>query len=134
MQKQWPLGAGIVIVRRCDDSWKVLGLKLGSLYDLPKGQMDPGEDTLTTAIRETKEEANITDINFAWGKQTLKLDHLTFYLASTKQDGEIKKNPKTGIQEHDSIKWMAWDEIEQAVFDYLQPAISWARKIVEGNC
>ena len=133
MQKQWPLGAGIVIVRRCNDSWEVLGLKLGSLYDLPKGQMDPGENTLSTAVRETREEASITDIDFIWGKQTLKLEHLTFYIAATSQDGKVKKNPKTSIQEHDSIKWMTWDEIEKVVFHYLRPAISWAKKIVEEN-
>ena len=35
--------AGIVVVRRFPSGWKILGLKLGGEYDLPKGKIDPGE-------------------------------------------------------------------------------------------
>ena len=36
-------------------------------WDFVKGKMEDGEDTKTTALRETKEETGITDIDFCEG-------------------------------------------------------------------
>ena len=90
---QKPPGAGIVIVREFSDGWKVLGLKLYGKYDLPKGKLDQNESTIEAAIRETREESNITQLDFKWGTGTLVLDCLTIYVASTNQECQIQKNP-----------------------------------------
>ena len=59
-----PPGAGVVVVKRIDEEWKVLGLRLYGKYDIPKGGIEEGEDTFSTALRETLEEADISELNF----------------------------------------------------------------------
>ena len=123
-------GAGIVIVRKFNEEYKVLGLRLFGKYDLPKGCIEDGEDPLTTAIRETEEEASITDIQFNWGHKTYQTGPITIYLAETCQDPAIVKNPETGIYEHHGTKWMTWEEAETDLYTYLRGAATWAKNII----
>ena len=63
------IGAGIVVVRKIDGEYKVLGLWSRGGYDIPKGHVEEGEGVFDTAIRETEEEASITDLYFKWGNK-----------------------------------------------------------------
>ena len=126
-------GAGIVVVKKFDDEWKVLGLTIDGEYDIPKGRMEEGEDTLSTAMRETVEESSISNLNFDWDLDAFSAGHVTIYLASTTQDPEIVENPETGKKEHDSAEWMEWDDMISGVYGYLKPAILWAREKVESS-
>lgn len=123
-------GAGIVVVRKFDNEWKVLGLRLGSEFDLPKGKTDPGEDAFQTAVRETREEASITDLDFKWGKKSTSIKHLTFFIAQTSQDPVIAKNQESGIFEHDEAVWMDFKDLKSKVYGYLVPIVNWAESIV----
>lgn len=123
-------GAGIVVVRKFDHEYKVLGLRLFGRYDLPKGKMEPGEDAITTAIRETKEEACISDLQFNWGMDTYQTGPITIFIAETLQDPKIIKNPESGIFEHHGTKWLTWEEAESSLYVYLRGAIPWAKSIV----
>ena len=123
-------GAGIVVVRKFGEEYKVLGLRLFGRYDLPKGKIEDGEDALTTAIRETEEEASITDIDFKWGYQTYQTGPVTIYIAETCQDPKIIKNPETGIYEHHGIKWLTWKEAEASLYTYLRGAATWAKNVI----
>ena len=123
-------GAGIVVVRKFDDKWKVLGLKIDGKYDLPKGKMEKGESHLQTALRETEEESGISDLDFKWGKQQTAIDHLTFFVAQTTQDAYIPQNPESGIYEHDEAIWMSFKKIKSKVHGFLSPVIDWAESIV----
>ena len=58
----------MVVVRRADDGWRVLLLRVYNYWDCPKGLVEPGEDPLTTARREVREETTIADLDFAWGE------------------------------------------------------------------
>ena len=124
-------GAGIVVVRNFADGWKVLILKTGRGFDLPKGGSDPGEPYLETALRETYEETGIYDIEFSWGTTFIPLDNLRFYLARTEQDAIIRANPETGEFEHISAVWTDWDSATENIYPYLVPAITWAKQKVE---
>ena len=130
--KKIPPGAGIVVVRQFDQGWRVLGLILDDLIDIPKGVIEPDEKPLQTAIRETLEEAGLSQINFEWGTEPLVVDQLTCYVASTQQDPIIIQNPKTGIYEHQGFAWLTWEEMLGDCYPYLQPAVGWARDVVEG--
>lgn len=127
--------AGIVVVRRFPEGWKILGLRLGGEYDLPKGKLDPGESIFDCAIRETYEEAGLTadDLLFTWGDIHKKIKHIMFFLAETNSDPRVLRNPKTGICEHDSADWLEWDKIEKTCYPYLSEVVCWARKVVEGE-
>jgi len=130
--KNIPPGAGIVVVRQFDQGWRVLGLILNDLIDIPKGVIEPDEKPLQTAARETMEEAGLSQINFEWGTAPFVVDQLTCYVASTQQDPIIIQNPETGIYEHQGFAWLTWEEMLVDCYPYLQPAVGWARDVVEG--
>ena len=64
------LSAGVVVVRRTDDGWRVLLLRVYNYWDFPKGVVEPGEDALTAARREVREETTIDDLEFAGAKRS----------------------------------------------------------------
>jgi len=60
--------AGIVLFRKEDSKNLFLLLHYPSgHWDFVKGKMEKGETTHETAVRETKEETGITDVNFLDG-------------------------------------------------------------------
>jgi bis(5'-nucleosidyl)-tetraphosphatase len=119
------------VVRFIDNNYKVLGLWARGGYDIPKGHVEDGEDFLQTAIRETQEESSITDLQFRWGQKPIIVDQLKVYLAETNQAGEVVANEHSGILEHEHLKWMDWDEMYEKTYDYLRPAVLWAKESVE---
>jgi 8-oxo-dGTP pyrophosphatase MutT (NUDIX family) len=123
-------GAGIVVVRVVDKEYKVLGLWARGGYDIPKGHVEDGEGFFETALRETEEESNITELHFKWGYNYIKTDRLRVYLAETKQEGKIVRNKESGILEHEHLKWLDWDEMMEKTYDYVKPAILWAKEKV----
>jgi len=62
------LSAGVVVVRQSAEGWRFLLLRAFSHWDFPKGMVEAGEEPLTAAIREVREESAITDLEFAWGE------------------------------------------------------------------
>tara|TARA_Y100000034_G_scaffold119168_1_gene160658 strand:+ start:258 stop:713 length:456 start_codon:yes stop_codon:yes gene_type:complete len=128
-----PPGAGIVVVKDFDGEWKVLALSLRGLYDIPKGIIEPDEDALSAAMRETVEEASISNLDFKWDLDSFKASQVTVYVAATTQDPSVTKNPETGILEHDSAQWVEWDDMLSKVYGYLKPAVLWAREKVESS-
>ena len=135
-EKQRRPGAGFVVLRKFDDGWKVLGLRFYSTYDLPKGGVDRVDEPLIDAAkRECFEECDISveDSEMPWQELSLKLRHLTLYIAVTNKDPKLKKNPKTGIVEHHGIKWLDLDTDHDKFHPYLQPAVIWARDILKST-
>jgi len=128
-----PLGAGIIIIKEFSQRWKVLALVCydGS-FDIPKGGLDKDETPLMAALRETEEEACITQIDFKWGMQQFVNSKLTCYLATTDQAPLIKKNPHTNIFEHTATLWLSWEDMINGTKSYLKPCIIWAQGVVEG--
>ena len=127
-------GAGIVVVRKFSEGWRVLSLEsLEGALDIPKGVIDPGESTLETALRETSEEAGITDLDFTWGFNCISINHLTCYVAQTSQDPIITPNPHTQIVEHKNAEWVEWETLKCGSYHFLLPSIDWAQNIVEKN-
>lgn len=134
MKKDKKPGAGFIIVRNFEGAWKVLGLRLGDKFDIPKGGVEKNEkNRFITAQRECTEECGIlvSPLDLKWGGESIKLGHMTIFLAETFQDPQIQKNPKSGIYEHDEALWLDWDELEEKIYDYLKPAVCWARNKIE---
>ena len=83
------LSAGVVVVRRVDDEWRVLLLRVYNYWDFPKGIVEPGEYPLTTARREVREETGIEDLEFRWGEEFIETEPYAknkvarYYLATT---------------------------------------------------
>ena len=123
-------GAGIIIVKKKKDGWKVLGLWKNGGYDIPKGHIEPGEKIFKAALRETYEETKINELNFQWGKKGARANKLFIFLASTTQEPKITFNKKDNEFEHEFADWLTWEEMKAECYDYLLPIIKWAEKKV----
>jgi len=138
--KKMILSAGIVVVRRHDDSWKYLFLRSFRNWDFPKGELGPGETPLEAAVRETREETGITELDFRWGevfKETAPYNRETkvarYYVAQTSRDQVVfAVNPQIGGPEHHEYRWLPYSELEKLSPPRLQAVIKWARGVVEG--
>ena len=135
MNKEWDPetahltdGAGIVLLRRFENEWRVLGLWMNGGYDITKGHVESGDDHLDTAIRETFEEAGIDELKFEFGSVYHTEDFLRTYIATTTQDAVIKPN-QNGLEEHESCCWLTFEQMEKQAYDYLKPIIIWAHNI-----
>tara|TARA_R110002167_G_scaffold341398_1_gene549799 strand:+ start:315 stop:755 length:441 start_codon:yes stop_codon:yes gene_type:complete len=141
----YPDAAGIIVLKLMgkeenpctgfvfDGEYHLLVLHgLDGRLDIPKGVCDPGEDTLTAALRETEEEAGLTDLHFPLGHINKCFDSLYVYIALTKQDVVIKPNPISGITEHLGHEWLDLDTAKNADWSpYLEDAVCWAIQKVD---
>lgn len=139
MPKKTVLSAGIVVVREQESCWVYLFLRAFRNWDFPKGEVEPGEAPLETAVRETREETGITELHFRWGegfKETEPYNRgnkvARYYLAQTTEDQVVfAVNPQIGAPEHHEYRWLSGAEIEKLAPPRLQPVIQWARDRVE---
>ncbi len=150
-------GAGIVVFfdNRGIRQKKVEGLPedilylfmkgLDNFYDFPKGTIDEGEFPLDCAIRETREEINLTNNDYIFidviGKDFFskkKNNHvLKMYIAELKKDSlhkpMLKKNPHTGIIEHKSFVLAKKEEKYDNLLDYLKNPLDWADSVIKSR-
>jgi len=129
--------AGVVVVKKFDNDWKILGLvsskqKHNGMYDLTKGMIDEGETSFEAAVRETQEESGIgpQDLNFRWGMISKPCNNVLLYVAETSAEPSISPNPETGKMEHTSADWLTVDEFENQCIEYLKPVCPWVRNIL----
>jgi len=126
--------AGVVVVRRAGDDWKVLILRAYRNWDFPKGLIEPGESPLAAARRETREETGLVALEFRWGEASVDTemygDHkvATYFLAeTTRAEIELPVNPELGFPEHNEYRWASFDEARALLPPRLQPILRWAR-------
>lgn len=123
--------AGIVLFRR--ENEKILFLLLhypSGHWDFVKGKMEKGETYRETAIRETKEETGISDVNFVdnfeeWIQYNFQFEgelvnkKVVFFLAETKTK-EIEIS-----HEHLDFTWMDYvTAMEKTTFDNAKTVLS----------
>jgi len=137
MQNSFKPSAGTVILKYMDGDYNVLCLETKSGdYDLTKGLIAPGDDPMSTALREAKEEADITELSFPFGKETMSVDACEMFVAVTDQEPEIRANPFTGLCEHKNIVWLPiLDAVNSdKIKPFLRPAVMFAyEKIIESR-
>ena len=87
--------AGVIVTKQINGEWFVLGLRVYGSYDLPKGGAESFETDLTAALRETEEEAGITELDFRWGLKPTMARNVTLFIAETSENPTIRPNPET---------------------------------------
>ena len=132
--------AGIVLFRK--EESKILFLLLhypSGHWDFVKGKMEQGESTHQTAIRETKEETGITDIEFIenfeeWIQYNFKYQgelvqkKVVFFLAETKTK-EVKIS-----HEHSGYTWLDYNSsMEKTTFDNAKTVLTKAEKLLSNT-
>jgi 8-oxo-dGTP pyrophosphatase MutT (NUDIX family) len=129
---------GVVVARRDSGDWRLLVLRAYRNWDFPKGMVEPGEAPLDAAIRETAEEASISDLAFRWGEEYCETAPYgrgkvaRYYLAETTQAFiALPISLELGRPEHDEWRWVRLDEAERLLPPRLQPILAWAGKQLE---
>jgi len=136
------LSAGIVIVRKEESEWKYLFLRAYRNWDFPKGTVEPGEDPIETAKRESEEEAGISDLSFHWGYVFKETEPYTgvvnrkkkiarYYIAETSETQvTLSINPEMGKPEHHEYRWLSFEELKKLSPKRLLPIIAWAHSLI----
>jgi bis(5'-nucleosidyl)-tetraphosphatase len=127
------LSAGVVVVRRVDDGWRVLLLRVYNYWDFPKGVVEPGEDPFAAARREVLEETSIDDLDLRWGASFVETAPYSrnkvarYYLAATNTvDVKLPVNPQLGVPEHHEYRWLTPETARNLVVPRLVAVLKWA--------
>ena len=131
------LSAGAVIVRRFDSHYRYLLLRVRDYWDFPKGMVEPGEDLLAAAIRETEEETTLTDLDCCWGRPYIETEPYgknkiaRYYLAESKTGKvDLPVSAELGHPEHDEFRWMEYDAARGLLVPRVLAVLDWAGKII----
>jgi 8-oxo-dGTP pyrophosphatase MutT (NUDIX family) len=126
--------AGVVVVRRESQNWRILVLRAYRNWDFPKGLIEPGETPFAAAVRETREETGIEDLAFRWGEDHRETEPYArnkvarYYLAETKHERlTLPVSPELGRPEHDEYRWVDFAEARRLMPPRLQPILRWVR-------
>jgi 8-oxo-dGTP pyrophosphatase MutT (NUDIX family) len=138
--KRTPRAAGTVVFRRTDRGVRLLVLRAYKNWDFPKGTVDPGEDDLSAAKREVREETGLFDLDYPFNdqyKETLPYSGnkiARYYLAETGEvEVELPVSPELGRPEHHEYRWVSFEEAEELLPPRLALVLDWARQTLTGN-
>jgi 8-oxo-dGTP pyrophosphatase MutT (NUDIX family) len=127
------LSAGVVVVRDEGESLRFLLLRAYRNWDFPKGRVEPGEDPLAAAVRETREETGIADLSFDWGTDYVETAPYArgkvarYYVARTRTLRVVLPvNPELGRPEHHEHRWVDLTEAFALTGPRLRPVVAWA--------
>jgi len=134
------LSAGVVVLRRADDGWRVLMLRAYSYWDCPKGLVETGEDPLATAKREVREETGIIDLDFRWGEEFVETAPYSknkvarYYLAATgTADVKLPVNPELGVPEHHESRWLTFEQAAALAVPRVAGVLDWANNRIHAT-
>lgn len=113
--------------------WLFLVLRAYGYWDFPKGRVEPGETAFEAAVRETREETTLTDLDFRWGDAWIETEPYAsgkvarYYLAAS-GDGDVRlePSPATGKPEHHEFRWVTYDEASTLLVPRLRRVLAWA--------
>ena len=132
------LSAGIVPARRTPEGWRLLVLRAFRNWDFPKGLVETGEEPKTAAIRETREETSLANLDFAFGdgyRETMPYAGgkvARYYLAITDQEKiTLPISAELGRAEHDEWRWVDFTGAATLLPPRLQPILEWVRQVLE---
>ncbi|CAG2154697.1 hypothetical protein LMG26411_04691 [Cupriavidus numazuensis] len=124
-------------MRRFDGDWRCLVLRAYRNWDFPKGQPEPGEELLQTALRETLEETGLSELELPWGEDYRETEPYAkakvarFYLALSRQ-GEVSLpvSAELGRPEHHEFRWVPLDKAEELLAPRIWSMLRWAQSVV----
>jgi 8-oxo-dGTP pyrophosphatase MutT (NUDIX family) len=135
-----PRAAGVVVFRRTQRGPYFLLLRAYRNWDFPKGLVEAGEDQLTCAKRELKEETGLSGVDFPFGeefKETLPYSGnkiARYYLAETEEvEIELPVSKELGRPEHHEYRWASYDDAEALLPPRLSIILDWARRTISGS-
>lgn len=132
--------AGAVIFRRTSAQPLYLLLRAYRYWDFPKGEIEPGEDPLTAACREVREETGLSELSFPWGE----IFHETwpyrqgkiarYYLAEVlDRPIVLGVNAALGRPEHHEYRWLTYAQARPLLVPRVRDVLDWAQAIITGK-
>src|SRR3982751_1714437 len=100
-----PRAAGVVVFRRTPRGVRLLVLRAYNNWDFPKGLVESGEDMLSAAKREVKEETGLTE--------------------TEEHDIELPISTALGRPEHHEFRWITLDEADDLLPPRLAVVLEW---------
>lgn len=132
------LSAGAVIVRDTPQGTRFLLLRSFDHWDFPKGLVETGEDPMSAALREVREETTVSDLRFPWGEVHTETGPYSrgktarYYLAETAtEDISLPVNPEIGRPEHSEYRWVDYGTAVRLVSDRVRPVLEWAAEVLK---
>lgn len=127
--------AGIIVLRRFGTEWRYLLLRAYRNWDFPKGQIEPGEEPLAAALRETAEETSLIDLQFAFGRGYCETapyaaGKIARYYIGVSPEGSVSLpiNAELGRPEHDEFRWVSHESARRLLPLRLAPVLDWAQQ------
>ena len=127
--------AGIILLDVMQDPLTVLCLRAYANWDFPKGQLDPGETHLQTALRELEEETGYTpedirmigslldtpeSVTYGSGKRQKTATYFYAALENFNKEPYLPVNPELGRPEHDEWRWVSASDLPDLLPKRLQ--------------
>jgi bis(5'-nucleosidyl)-tetraphosphatase len=132
------LSAGAVIVRTTPQGIRFLLLRSFDHWDFPKGLVENGEDAMSAALREVREETTLGDLTFPWGDMHTETGPYSrgkiarYYLAQTTTERiSLPVNPEIGRPEHSEYRWVDYETALRLVSDRVRPVLEWAAGVLK---
>ncbi len=139
-EKKQIRAAGAVVFRRTPGGIRLLVLRAYNNWDFPKGLVEPGEDQLSAAKREVKEETGLSAVEYPFGDEFRETVPYAankiarYYLAETEEhDIELPVSTALGRPEHHEFRWVSLDEAEDLLPPRLTVILDWVRKTLAGH-
>jgi 8-oxo-dGTP pyrophosphatase MutT (NUDIX family) len=135
---QHKLSAGVIPARRAGGAWRLLVLRAYRNWDFPKGTVEPGEEPLAAARRETAEETGLRDLEFSFGESYRETVPYAagkvarYYIAETHEERiDLPISHELGRPEHHEWRWVTLDEAEDLLPPRLAIVLDWARETLD---
>jgi len=133
------LSAGVVVVHAEGQRLQFLLLRAYKNWDFPKGLVEPGEESMSAALREVREETTLENLSFDWGTAFIETGpynkgKISRYYVARSHDTRVRLpiNPELGVPEHHEARWVEFDQALSMVSPRLTPVLQWARAAVTG--
>ena len=132
--------AGVIVVRPAATDWRYLVLRAFRNWDFPKGEVEPGESPIETAVREVNEETSLEALEFHWGHVFRETEpyargKLARYYLAASPAGKVRLPvvPELGRAKHDEFRWATRAQAERLLPPRLRPILAWAASLVEAG-
>jgi 8-oxo-dGTP pyrophosphatase MutT (NUDIX family) len=139
-EKKQIRAAGAVVFRRTPGGIRLLVLRAYNNWDFPKGLVEAGEDQLSAAKREVKEETGLSAVAYPFGEEFRETVPYAankiarYYLAETEEhDIELPISTALRRPEHHEFRWVSLDEAEELLPPRLTAILDWVKQTLAGH-
>ena len=135
------LSSGVVPIHFDGERYRLLALRTFDDWDFPRTPVEGQEDPLEAAVRHTREQTGLDELELTWGdafRETIAFEDSSvarYYLAESRSpDVELNVPPGEGATEDFEYRWVTAEEAEDILPPRLAIVLDWAvRQLAAGR-